>query len=917
MKKTLSLLLSVVIVLTACLGFGSTAFADSSFVCGNGVYATFDASNQTLYINSSNQDATATYDYTPTTAPDWTAIDGINDLTDIKHIDVSESITYIGRSLFLACVYTDDIIIRNYACRIADDNSININIKIYGRDDGSTAIMYAKSYNRQYGYLYYVVFKDINGELLSATLYKSGTKKEEIIVPETPPAKPHPMPGRHIEYRFRLEGSNYSGIYDVGEKDVTYQEKETLVECTMIRETVQPTCTQAGSIRVYCSQCGYESETRELPAHHSYQTVNETDSSCVVHGTYTLKCTACAEEKTFEKPLKDHEPVIETVPATCQHGSYDVEVCQVCGEILVEYDENNDKADHMLKTVIDQQDATCEERGYIDRECVVCGETQREYTAEAKGHILTVKKNSTTNTHDLVCEREGCDYVEEGVDCSFTGRVTKAPTKTEEGEMTYTCECSNSYTSTIDKVDCDHLANDVRIEGARVESCTQKGYTGDTYCNECNTLIAGGTDIPMSEHQYDTVTAEIPPSCENQGKTALEACRACGFERGGEVIPALNHDYEKEVTDPTCSKGGFTTFTCKMCHDQYVGDYTDKTNDHDFVTTTQEVKPTCTEKGFSEVKTCRTCGVIVGGEEMSETGHDFGMNEPVCKVCGAENPSYIKPICQHTKTEIRGYQDPTCTENGYTGDTYCIDCNQRVRIGDKIDKLGHDFGTYVSNNNASCRADGTKTSTCSRCGATNTVVDNGTKTPHTYAAEVVAPKCGEYGYTINTCTFCGYSYNSDYTKPVGHRYVNGVCTVCGAVDKLAEIIDTPTTTQPTTQPTTQAPTTTTTTAASSATKKPKSTSIKKLTKGKKSFKATWKKITGVSGYQVQYATDKKFKKNTKTVTIKKNTTSATIKKLKANKKYYVRVRTYKNVKVNGKTNKVYSSWSKVKSVKTK
>ena len=76
----------------------------------------------------------------------------------------------------------------------------------------------------------------------------------------------------------------------------------------------------------------------------------------------------------------------------------------------------------------------------------------------------------------------------------------------------------------------------------------------------------------------------------------------------------------------------------------------------------------------------------------------------------------------------------------------------------------------------------------------------------------------------------------------------------------------------------------------------------------------WKKVSGVSGYEIQLATDKKFKKNKKTVTIKKQkTTKTTVKKLKAKKKYYVRVRTYKTV--NGK--KVYSSWSKVKSVKTK
>ena len=61
-----------------------------------------------------------------------------------------------------------------------------------------------------------------------------------------------------------------------------------------------------------------------------------------------------------------------------------------------------------------------------------------------------------------------------------------------------------------------------------------------------------------------------------------------------------------------------------------------------------------------------------------------------------------------------------------------------------------------------------------------------------------------------------------------------------------------------------------------------------------------------------------LQKTTKITTIKKNkVTFAIMKKLKAHKKYYVRVRTYKTVKVNGKATKIYSSWSKVKSVKTK
>ena len=119
-----------------------------------------------------------------------------------------------------------------------------------------------------------------------------------------------------------------------------------------------------------------------------------------------------------------------------------------------------------------------------------------------------------------------------------------------------------------------------------------------------------------------------------------------------------------------------------------------------------------------------------------------------------------------------------------------------------------------------------------------------------------------------------------------------------------------------TQPTTTAPTqpTTTPTTAAKAVAKPKSASIKKLKAAKKAVAVEWKKVSGVSGYEIQVATDKKFKKNKKTTTVKKQkTTKVTIKKLKAKKKYYVRIRTYKTV--NGK--KVYSAWSKVKTIKTK
>ncbi len=91
------------------------------------------------------------------------------------------------------------------------------------------------------------------------------------------------------------------------------------------------------------------------------------------------------------------------------------------------------------------------------------------------------------------------------------------------------------------------------------------------------------------------------------------------------------------------------------------------------------------------------------------------------------------------------------------------------------------------------------------------------------------------------------------------------------------------------------------------------TSITSLSAKDNGFKVKWKKRANITGYQIQVATDKKFKKNAKTVVVKKQkTTTATIKKLKSKKKYYVRIRTYKN----SNNKKIYSPWSKVKSTKT-
>ncbi|MFR5032172.1 MAG: fibronectin type III domain-containing protein [Eubacterium sp.] len=87
------------------------------------------------------------------------------------------------------------------------------------------------------------------------------------------------------------------------------------------------------------------------------------------------------------------------------------------------------------------------------------------------------------------------------------------------------------------------------------------------------------------------------------------------------------------------------------------------------------------------------------------------------------------------------------------------------------------------------------------------------------------------------------------------------------------------------------------------------TTITSVKAQSKAFTVKWKKKSSITGYQIQYSTNSKFKKGNKSIKIKNaKTVSKKITKLKAAKKYYVRIRTYKGKK--------YSKWSKVKSIKT-
>ena len=98
-------------------------------------------------------------------------------------------------------------------------------------------------------------------------------------------------------------------------------------------------------------------------------------------------------------------------------------------------------------------------------------------------------------------------------------------------------------------------------------------------------------------------------------------------------------------------------------------------------------------------------------------------------------------------------------------------------------KHAHRFTNYVSNNDATCTEDGTKTAKCNGCEETNTITDPGTAKGHDFSAEWTIDKeatCTEAGSKSRHCTRCGAKTDETEIPSMGHDDVNGVCTVCGA-----------------------------------------------------------------------------------------------------------------------------------------
>ena len=309
-------------------------------------------------------------------------------------------------------------------------------------------------------------------------------------------------------------------------------------------------------------------------------------------------------------------------------------------------------------------------------------------------------------------------------------------------------------------------------------------------------------------------------------------------------------EYEPaSVTDPTCTEGGYTTYTCSACGHSYNSDFTDPVG-HSFGSWSTENSATCDGTG-TEGRDCHTCG-LHETRETEAVGHIWdegkviiaptedstGVKQIKCQVCGKQTTQTI-PVLGHTHKYKKDVTHPTCLEGGST--TFTCECGDTY-VGDYTDPKGHNYKklevaptcletgytshtctrcgdsytdseTPISDHNwnagevvvpATEQTTGVRMYTCIYCGETRTEVIPLVPHMHKYAPTVTEPTCTTPGYTTNTCA-CGDSYVDNDTEPLPHPYgEDGLCTVCGA--KEPEPVEPEPTDPPPTEPTEPAPT---------------------------------------------------------------------------------------------------------------
>ena len=541
------------------------------------------------------------------------------------------------------------------------------------------------------------------------------------------------------------------------------------------------TCTEKGVSYYVCKNCGLTTSRRQTPAtgHIHTEVRNQKDATYKEEGytgdTYCKDCGKKLETGTVIPKLVETEHdygewVLDQAP-TCKKYGARHRICKNCGDREVDV---LDKVDHSWE-LVSTTPATCTIGEIQHYKCSVCGETKDVTLSNPLG------EHSWDN-----------------------GKVTKEATCTKDGEKTYTCTvCNTTKTEVIPATGHQHK----EVRNAKKATCTEDGYTGDTYCTDCNTKLESGTVINKLGHTWDNgvITKE---ATETEEGVKTYTCKTCG-ETKTESIPMAYHHWDQGTVtkEPTCTEKGEKTHHCtdEGCDKTWIE--TIPATGHQHTEIRDKKEATCEENGYSGDTYCKDCDQLISkGSEIKAKGHTWdngkvteeatckkeGIKTYTCSICGdtkteaipkkdhtwdegkvtkkatctedglkvytckncGETKEEILKATGHQHTEVRNEKKATCKEKGYSGDIYCTDCGELIKKGSATEKADHTW-KLTKEQNATCEADGSKTYTCEVCGETKTETIKATG--HQFSAWKTIQEQSVFsdGVQERTCSICG------------------------------------------------------------------------------------------------------------------------------------------------------------------
>ena len=404
--------------------------------------------------------------------------------------------------------------------------------------------------------------------------------------------------------------------------------------------------------------------------------------------------------------------------------------------------------------------------------------------------------------------------------------ITITPAKLHNADGSYVETKTAKAGDTINYVNgvwggtpCAHENTELR--NAKEATCTEPGYTGDTYCKDCGEKIGTGTAIPAKGH-IEVIDEAVAATCTTPGKTEGKHCSVCNdILVAQEVIPAKGHSWDKGVitTSPTCSDAGVKTYTCTVCSETKT-EVLDATG-HTPVDVAEQ-PATCTEAGYTAGVKCSVCGATISGiEEIPATGHTEVIDEAVAATCTTPGKTEGKhcSVCNEVlvpQEEIpaKGHTEvideavaATCTTPGKTEGKHCSVCNEVLVPQEEIPAKGH-MEVIDEAVAATCTTPGkTEGKHCSVCNEVLVPQEEIPAKGHTEVIDdAVAATCTESGKTEGKhCSVCNEILVAQEVIPAkGHveeiRNIKEVtdtedgytgdtyCSVCNELLKSGEVI---------------------------------------------------------------------------------------------------------------------------------